>query len=230
MFSGPFDQSIVKRAKEKDLVEIKIHNLRDWAKDKHKTVDDRPYGGGAGMIIMIQPVFEALKQLKKNNRKEKVILLSPQGQVFNQQEAVKLSKIDHLILICGHYEGVDERIRRLTDEEISIGDYILTGGEIPAMVITDSLVRLIPGVLEKPEATLFESFSLLETNHSQLLLEHPQYTRPENFRGWKVPKILLSGNHQEILKWRLGQALNRTKKRRPDLLKSNSNNLMNQLT
>ncbi len=214
MFSGPFDESIIKRAQEKGLVEIEIRNLRDWAVDKRGTVDDRPFGGGPGMVIKPQPVFDAVESLKSKSKKQKakIILLTPQGQPFNQQTAQHLSKSDHLILICGHYEGVDERVREhLVDEEISIGDYVLTGGELPAMVVTDAIVRLIPGVLEKPEAIKQESFSPL--------LEAPQYTRPENFKGWKVPEVLLSGNHQEIAKWRKEQALKRTKERRPDLLK-----------
>ncbi len=215
MFKGPFDESILRRAQDKGLVEINIHNLRDWAEDERGTVDDRPFGGGPGMIIKPQPVFNAVESLKSKvkSQKSKVILLTPQGKVFNQKMAQELSKLENIILICGHYEGADERIREhLVDEELSIGDYILTGGELPAMVVTDAIVRLLPGVLEKPEAVESESFSTL--------LEHPQYTRPENFKGWKVPKVLLSGNHQEIKKWREEQALKKTKKRRPDLLTS----------
>ena len=210
MFKGPFDESIVKRAQEKKLVEVKIHNLRKWAKDKHKTVDDRPFGGGVGMVLMIEPIYKALKELRQKD--SKVILLTPQGKVFNQKLAKKLSKEKHMIFICGHYEGVDERIREhLIDEEISIGDYVLTGGELPAMVVIDTLVRLIPGVLEKPEAIKNESFSTKT-------LEYPQYTRPANFKGWKVPETLLSGNHKKIAAWRKKKSLERTKKRRPDLL------------
>jgi tRNA (guanine37-N1)-methyltransferase len=215
MFKGPFDESIIKRAKEKGLVKINIHNLRKWAKDKHKTVDDRPYGGGAGMVIRVDVVEQALREIK--NQKSKVILLTPKGKVFTQEKAKKLAKLKHLILIAGHYEGVDERIRKyLIDEEISIGDYILTGGEIPAMVVTDTIVRLIPGVLEKEEATQIESFSEID---GQKVLEFPQYTRPAEYKGWKVPKVLLSGNHQEIEKWRKKKALEITKKKRPDLLR-----------
>jgi len=219
MFQGPFSESIVKRAQEKKLVEIKIHNLRDWAINKHRTVDDRPYGGGPGMIIMIQPVDAALKDLR--GRTSKVILLTPQGKVFNQKMAGELVKLNHLIFICGHYEGIDERVRKhLIDEEISIGDYILTGGELPAMVITDSIIRLIPGVLKKEEATQQESFSHYALDARRYtLLEHPQYTRPEKFKNWSVPKILLSGHHQKIEKWQKEKALTRTGKRRPDLLK-----------
>lgn len=213
MFRGPFEESIIKRAQEKGLLEIKIHNLRDWAKDKHKTVDDRPYGGGVGMVLMVEPIDKALADLRKKN--SKVILLDAAGEKLAQSKAQKLAKEKHLIFVAGHYEGVDQRIRQyLIDEEISIGDYILTGGELPAMVVIDTVTRLIPGVLEKPEATQFESFSKLET-----ALEYPQYTRPENFKGWKVPKVLLSGNHKEIKNWRTQKALERTKKRRPDLLR-----------
>jgi tRNA (guanine37-N1)-methyltransferase len=230
MFKGPFDESIIKRAQKKGLVEIKIHNLRKWADDKRGTVDDRPYGGGTGMVLMIEPIYKALTELKKNyklqkenkKRAQKIILLSPQGKVFNQKSAQKLSKLDHLIFICGHYEGVDERVKEhLVDEEISIGDYILTGGELPTMVIVDSIVRLIPGVLEKLEATQFESFS--DKYHATVrgnstLLEYPQYTRPANFKGWKIPEILLSGDHQKIAKWREKKAFEVTKKKRPDLV------------
>lgn len=214
MFRGPFDESIIKRAQNNGLVEIKIHNLRQWAKDKHKTVDDHPYGGGAGMVMMVEPIYQALQDIKSRvmSHESRTILLDPGGKPFNQKKAQELSKVEHLILIAGHYEGVDNRIREhLIDEEISIGDYVLTGGELPAMVVVDSVVRLIPGVLEKPEATQLESFT-------DNLLEHPQYTRPEGFRGWKVPEILLSGDHKKIEKWRLQKAQERTKKTRPDLL------------
>lgn len=246
MFKGPFDESIIKRAQEKGLVKINIHNLRKWAKDKHKTVDDRPYGGGTGMILMVEPIYNALKDLCRQKEKfktsqntamavnceEKVILLTPQGKVLNQKMARRFSKLDHLILICGHYEGVDERVREyLVDEEVSIGDYILTGGELPAMVLVDAVTRLIPGVLKKEEAIQFESFSKLKiafrrnpakqaNSKIENLLEYPQYTRPSNFKGWKVPKILLSGNHKKIEEWRKKQALEKTKKQRPDLIKN----------
>ena len=223
MFKGPFGESILQRAQSNGLVEIKIHNLRKWAVDKRGTVDDRPYGGGTGMILMIEPIYKALNELKAKNSKlkTKVILLDPRGKVFNQKIAQKLSKEKHLIFICGHYEGVDERVKEhLVDEVISIVDYILTGGELPAMVITDAIVRLLPGVLEKPEATKFESFSDLKIGKLKIgnLLEYPQYTRPENFLGWKVPKILLSGNHQKIAEWRRKKAEELTKKLRPDLI------------
>ena len=211
MFSGPFDESILRRAQNKGLVEIKIHNLRDWVKDKRKTVDDRPYGGGVGMILMIEPIYNALKDLKNEKIKGgKTILLTPGGKVFNQKTAQRFSKLKHLIFITGHYEGYDERIAKYADEEISIGDYVLTGGELPVMVIVDSVVRLIPGVLEKSNAVKNESFA-------KNLLEFPQYTRPEKFEGLVVPKILLSGNHKKIEEWRAREALKKTKKVRPDL-------------
>ncbi|PIS15210.1 tRNA (guanosine(37)-N1)-methyltransferase TrmD [Candidatus Shapirobacteria bacterium CG09_land_8_20_14_0_10_38_17] len=211
MFRGPFAESIIKRAQEKGLVEIKIHNLRDWAIDKRGTVDDRPYGGGAGMVLRVEPIYNALHNLTGNSltRNRKTILLTPRGKTFNQKKARQLAKLDEIILICGHYEGFDERIRKFVDEEISLGNFVLTGGEIPAMAITDTIVRLLPGVLKKEKATTFESFSsglkklspqLLTLNFG-LLTEYPQYTRPEEFRGLKVPKILLSGNHQKILEW-----------------------------
>ncbi len=228
MFRGPFDESIIKRAQEKGLVEIKIHNLRDWAEDERGTVDDRPFGGGPGMILKPEPIFAAVEDVAATHASpevgaghapqlQKIVLLTPQGQLFNQKTARRLSKQENLILICGHYEGIDERVREhLVDEEISIGDYILTGGELPAMVVADAVVRLIPGVLEKPEAVKTESFSAF-ARPGLANLEYPQYTRPENFRGLKVPEILLSGNHQEIKKWREEQAEKRTKERRPDL-------------
>jgi tRNA (guanine37-N1)-methyltransferase len=209
MFAGPFAESIIKRAQDKNLVEIKIHDLRDWTKDTRKTVDGRPYGGGVGMILSVEPVYLALKDLKKKD--SKVVLLTPQGKTFKQGLAKEYSDLKHLILICGHYEGFDERIREyLIDEELSIGDYVLTGGELPAMIVVDTIVRLIPGVLEKEEATVFESFSPY--------LEYPQYTRPEEFKGWKVPEVLKSGNHKEIEKWRKEKSLQKTKRVRPDLI------------
>jgi len=216
MFKGPFDESILKRAQKKKLVEIKIHNLRKWADDKRSTVDNRSFGGGTGMILMIEPIDKALEEIKKsasrNIKKRKIILLSASGKSFNQKKAKELSKEDHLIFICGHYEGIDERVKEhLVDEEISVGDYVLTGGELPAMMIIDSIVRLIPNVLEKPNVTKEESFSFSS------LVEYPQYTRPANFKGWKIPKILLSGNHQKIKEWRQKKALEKTKKNRPDL-------------
>ena len=207
MFEGPFDESIVRRAQDNSLLEIKIHDLRKWAKDKRKTVDDRPYGGGVGMIMRVDVIDPALRDLKLKVKSEKlkVILLDATGEKFNQQKAVQLSKVEHLIFVCGHYEGVDHRVHEhLADEVISIGDYVLTGGEIPAMVMVDTVVRLLPGVI-KPESLSEESFSLA-INHQPLTInvEYPQYTRPEKYNGWKVPEVLLSGNHKEIKNWRQG--------------------------
>lgn len=197
MFAGPFNNSILKRARDKALVEINIHNLRDWTKDKHKIVDDRPYGGGPGMILKVDVINRAISSLKNRKKGTKVILLDAVGKKFTQRQALSLSKEKHIILILGHYEGVDYRVQKhIADEIISIGDFVLTGGEIPAMVIVDTIVRLIPGVLGKEEG-------LKEESHSKPgYLEYPQYTRPEKYRGWKVPKVLLSGNHAEIEKWR----------------------------
>ncbi|MBI2268163.1 MAG: tRNA (guanosine(37)-N1)-methyltransferase TrmD [Candidatus Blackburnbacteria bacterium] len=231
MFEGPFRESIIRRAQDRSLVEINIHNLRDWAKGRHKTVDDKPYGGGVGMVLMVEPLYKALTELKRKTKKakRKTILLDPGGKVFNQEKARGFAQLDHLILIAGHYETVDHRVREhLIDEEISIGDYVLTGGELPAMVIVDAVVRLIPGVLAKVEATQFESFSgLTENLFSQKtvpskasgLLEYPQYTRPEDFKGWKVPETLLSGNHKKIEGWKKSASIERTRQNRPDLLK-----------
>lgn len=203
MFEGPFGHSIVSRAKEKNLIEINLHQLRDWSKEKHQQVDDRPFGGGEGMVLMPKPLIDAVKDLKKKNKKAKVILMSAKGKTLNQELVKRLSNEKGLILICGHYEGVDERvIESVVDEEISIGDYVLTGGEIPAMALTDAITRLIPGVLVKENATENESFSLKDENGNPLL-EYPQYTRPADFKGKKVPDILLSGNHEEIRKWKI---------------------------
>lgn len=224
MFEGPFSYSIIKRAKDKGFAEIEFIDLRDFGIGPHKIVDDKPFGGGIGMVMKIDVMLEALEKIKRQKSKSKskpyVILLSPRGKLLRQEVAHKLAKKDWLILICGHYEGVDERIRHFINAEISIGDYILTGGEIPAMVIVDAVTRLIPGVLSKKEATQFESFTLPTSHSPHLTLEYPQYTRPEVFRGLKVPKVLLSGNHAKIEKWRQEQAIKLTQKLRPDLLKS----------
>jgi tRNA (guanine37-N1)-methyltransferase len=236
MFSGPFDESIIGRACDKSLVEINLHDLRKWGLDERKTVDDRPYGGGTGMLIRVDVVANALaainskskiqnseSQISISNLKFHIVLLDAGGKKYSQKMAVKFSKLDHLILICGHYEGVDHRVaEHLADEVISIGDYVLTGGEIPATVLVDSIVRLIPGVLTKSDATKFESFSFPNNEAMKQrsnLLEFPQYTRPETYIGWKVPKILLSGNHAEIAKWRGKESEKLTRKFRPDLLK-----------
>jgi len=218
MFAQVFDESIIKRAQGKGRVKIFVHDLRKFTIDKHHKVDDRPFGGGSGMVMSAQPIFDAVKAIKKNQRtkelkNQRTILLCPQGRRLDQQAAKRLAGYRHLILICGHYEGVDERVRQfLVDEEVSIGDYVLTGGELPAMVLVDALVRLVPGVLGDKNSLNFESF---EGN----LLEYPHYTRPANFRGMNVPPILLSGDHKKIESWRKKEALERTRQRRPDLLK-----------
>ena len=204
-------QSVIGKAIEKQLIQINLINIRDFSKDKHKKVDDTPYGGGAGMVMMPDVVYDAYSSIQ-NKENAKVIYLSPKGKVLNQEKVLELSKQEHLILLCGHYEGIDQRvIDEIVDEEISIGDYVLTGGEIPAMVLVDSVSRYIRGVL-KQESTQEESF----TNN---LLEYPQYTRPEEFHGQKVPEVLLSGHHENIRKWREQQSLEITKQKRPDLLK-----------
>ena len=219
MFDGPFGESIVKRAVERGLVTIAIHNIRDYALDRHHVTDDYPYGGGAGMVMKPEPVFAAVESViaeyhasVTNAPAPRIILMTPQGRVFTQSVAVELAREAHVILIAGRYEGIDERIREhLVTDELSIGDYVLTGGEIPAMVVVDAVVRLLPGVLSAPE-------SLKEESHAAGLLEYPQYTRPPVFRGWPVPDILLSGNHAAIARWRREQSLKRTLERRPDLL------------
>ena len=208
MFDGFINKSIIKRAIEANKVEINIYNIRDYSKDPHKKVDDYGFGGGAGMVLMPQPIFDAVESLRDEN--SKVILMTPQGIKYNQKCAYKLSKEKHLIIICGHYEGFDERIRTIVDMEISIGDYVLTGGEIPAMAISDSIIRLLDGVIEE-ESHLKDSFN-------NNLLDYPVYTHPADFRGMKVPDVLLSGHHANIDNWRLNEQLKRTKERRPDLL------------
>ncbi len=212
MFDAVINESIVKRAQEKKKVTIKIHDLRDWTKDIHRKVDDRPFGGGPGMILMPAPIFAAVKDIK-GQRKAHVIMTCAGGASFSQPKARLLSKKKNIIIICGHYEGIDERVREeLADESLSIGDYVLTGGELPAMVVIDAVSRLIPGVLGKAESLETESFE------DKGLLEYPHYTRPADFKGKKVPAILLSGNHKDIEIWRRAQALKRTQKFRPDLL------------
>ena len=213
MFEPVLNESIVKRARLKNKVKFYIHDLRDYTSDKHRKVDDRPFGGGSGMVMRVEPIFNCLEAIKRKGKKPRIIILTPQGKRLNQDRAKKLSKFAHLILICGHYEGVDERVRsNLADEEVSIGDYVLTGGELPAMVLIDAIIRLIPGVLGDKNSLNFESF---EGN----LLEYPHYTRPASFRKMDVPGILVSGDHNKIEAWRRMQALKRTKARRPDLLK-----------
>ena len=210
MFAGPLDESIIKRAREAGLLDLAIHNLRDYAHNRHKTVDDRPFGGGPGMLLKPEPIFEAVEGLARENTQ--VILLSPSGRSFSQAIARELAQREHLLLVSGHYEGFDERVReQLADDELSIGDYVLTNGALPVMVIIDAVTRLLPGVLGDEESAQQDSFS-------DGLLEYPQYTRPAEFRGMKVPEVLLSGNHAQIAQWRAEQARLRTKERRPDLL------------
>lgn len=208
MFEGFLNSSIIKIAINSSKVIINTYNIRDFSKDKHKRVDDYPYGGGAGMVLMPTPIFDAIDYLRKEDTV--VILMTPQGIPYKQKMAYQFTNYKHLIIICGHYEGFDERIRTIADVEISIGDYVLTGGEIPAMVITDSVVRLLDGVIEK-KSHIHDSF-----NNS--LLDYPVYTKPQDFRGLKVPDVLLSGHHENIRKWREVESLKRTKLRRPDLL------------
>ena len=214
MFSGPFDESIVKRAIDNDIVNIVFHNLREWGLGKHKIVDDYPFGGGAGMVMKPEPIFEAVEAIRAqgSDSSAPVILLTPQGRLFNQKIAAELAKNSRLILICGHYEGVDERVREhLATDEISIGDYVLTGGELAAMVVVDAVVRQLPGALGSDDSAGDES-------HAAGLLEYPQYTRPQSYRGWEVPQVLISGNHAQITKWRREQSILRTFAKRPELL------------
>ena len=210
MFAGPLDESIIKRAREAGRLDLAIHNLRDYAHDRHKTVDDRPFGGGPGMLLKPEPIFEAVESLAREDTR--VILLSPAGRQFSQAIARELAGLEHMLMVSGHYEGFDERVReQLADDELSIGDYVLTNGALPVMVIIDAVTRLLPGVLGDEDSARDDSFS-------QGLLEYPQYTRPAEFRGMKVPEVLLSGNHGEIARWRAEQARLRTQERRPDLL------------
>ncbi len=232
---APLSESMMKRAQEKQIVDLHIHNLRDWTTDKHHVVDDAPFGGGQGMVIKPEPIFAAVEDLSKEeqktpnaqcsmpnvqpskieNQKSKIILMSPAGRQFNQEMANELAQELHLIVVCGHYEGVDHRvIEHLVDLEVSIGDYVLTNGAIAAVVLADAIVRLLPGTLGHEQSAADDSFSPEGSG-----LEAPQYTRPAEFRGWKVPEVLLSGNHAEIAKWRREQALERTRENRPDLLK-----------
>lgn len=209
MFSGMFEYSIISRAVKKGLVEINVHQLRDWAMDKHQLTDDRPFGGGPGMVLKPEPLFTAVEGLKKEN--SKIVLMSPQGQVFGQKKAQSLKNESHLIIVCGRYEGVDQRfVEKMVDEEISIGDYILSGGEPAANVVVDAIVRLIPGAIGKEESLDNESFN-------DNLLDYPVYTQPAEFRGLKVPEVLLSGHHGEIDKWRKEKAKEKTRRVRPEL-------------
>ncbi len=215
MFRGPFDESIIKRARKKGILEINLHNLREFTNDRHRTVDDVPYGGGAGMVMKPEPLFRAVEKVKEEKRSSwKVILLSPQGQPFAQEKAKELAQEGGLIFICGHYEGVDERVRKhLIDEELSLGDFVLTGGELAAIVMVDAIARMLPEVLGCKD-------SIREDSFYQTLLDYPHYTRPAEFRGWKVPGVLISGNHQKIREWRKKKKLENPFKKRPDLLKT----------
>lgn len=211
----PLQESIVGRAISKSLVRINTHDLRNWTDDKHRTIDDTPYGGGAGMVYKVEPLYKCLSEIFEKNESEnrEIILTSPRGKVFDQEKAIKLSLIDHLVIICGHYKGIDERIKEFFPiKEFSIGDYVLSGGEIPAIVMIDAVVRLLPGVLSDIDSALSDSFN-------DYLLDCDYYTRPDNFRGISVPKVLLSGNHKKIEEWRLNQKETITKSQRPDLYK-----------
>ena len=217
-FAGPFEHGIVARAKETGRLEIRIHNLRDWTPDRHKTVDDRPFGGGEGMLLKPEPVFQAVESIwPERGPRRKVVLVSAQGRLFDQGVARRLAEADEILFVCGRYEGVDERVAELlADEELSIGDYVLSGGELAAAVMIDTIARLLPGVLGNEASTVWESFS--EEGHGRRLLDCPQYTRPAEFRGSAVPEVLLSGNHEEIRRWRRKAAEEKTRRMRPDLL------------
>ncbi len=211
MFSSPMEESIVGKARDRGLIQVRVHNIRDFATGKHQITDDRPFGGGEGMVMKPEPIVRALRAIVDNGPAARRVLLTPQGRLFDQEIARELSRLPRLILICGRYEGVDERVaEHFTDDQISIGDYVLTGGELAAMVVVDAVVRLLPGVLGNVDSAEADSFS-------ESGLEHPQYTRPQDFEGMSVPPVLLSGNHESIRRWRRGQALLRTMMRRPDL-------------
>jgi tRNA (guanine37-N1)-methyltransferase len=211
IFKTPLQESIIKKAIDKGSVKFNIINIRDFAEDIHKTCDDNPYGGGPGMVMKIEPIYKAMKFVEKNIGKPKYILLTPQGKIFNEDTAIRLSKVSHICLICGRYEGTDERMLAFIDEEISVGDYVLSGGEIPALILIDSITRRIPGVLGNEESIIDESLK-------GSLLEYPQYTRPDVFMEMEVPSVLLSGNHEEIKKWRRKEAIRKTILKRPDLM------------
>lgn len=218
MFVSPFDSSLIKKARDKGLIEIGLHDIRSYAEDKHRMTDDAPYGGGGGMVMKVEPIARALDDLNRGAGAVRdgavVVLLTPQGKPFSQTIAGHLSQYSRIVLICGHYEGVDERVRtHLVDREISVGDYVLTGGELPAMIVVDAVSRLVPGVLGNSESASLDSFS-------RGLLEYPHYTRPSEYRGWNVPEVLLSGNHRDITAWRRRESLRRTLMRRPDLLET----------
>ena len=213
LLESPLNHSIIKRAKEKKLVKIKIHDLKDYSNNKHKKVDDYAFGGGGGMVLKIEPIYNCIEIIKKKKKIDLIIYMSPDGEKLNQKKANKLSLYKNIIIICGHYNGIDERIRKnIVNSEISIGDYVLTGGELPAAILIDSIARLIPGVLSNESTALNDSFQ-------DDLLGYPNYTRPAEFKEWKVPKILLSGNKKEIENWRIKKSIENTKNKRPDLLK-----------
>ncbi len=215
MFESPFGDSIIQRAREEGLLDIRVHDLRDYSLNKHKKVDDAPFGGGVGMVMNVEPIARAITAVKKEVPETRTILLSPGGRPFDQEKARELSGLSNLALICGRYEGIDERVRiHYVDEEISIGDYVLTGGELPAMVLVEAISRLVPGVLGDPESVVEESFS-------NGLLEYPQYTRPRDYEGFKVPEILVSGDAKKIRDWQKAEALKKTAQVRPDLLEKN---------
>ena len=215
MFESPFADSIIQRAWEEGLLDLRVHDLRDYSLNKHRKVDDTPFGGGVGMVMNVEPIARVIAAIKKEVPETRTILLSPGGRPFDQEKAWELSRLPSLTLICGRYEGIDERVRlHFVDEEISIGDYILTGGEIPAMVLVEAISRLVPGVLGDPESIVEESFA-------GDLLEYPQYTRPRDYQGFKVPEILVSGDHKKIRDWQKAEALKKTARVRPDLLKKN---------
>jgi len=215
MFESPFDDGIIQRAREEGLLDLRVHDLRDYSLNKHRKVDDTPFGGGVGMVMNVEPIARVVAAIKKEVPETRTILLSPGGRPFDQEKAWELSRLPSLTLICGRYEGIDERVRlHFVDEEISIGDYILTGGEIPAMVLVEAISRLVPGVLGDPESIVEESFA-------GDLLEYPQYTRPRDYQGFKVPEILVSGDHKKIRDWQKAEALKKTARVRPDLLKKN---------
>ena len=217
-FQGPFEHGVIKRARDSSALEIRIHNLRDWTSDRHKTVDDRPFGGGEGMLLKPEPVFLAAETiLPQRGPERKIVLLSAQGRLFDQTLANQFSGLAELLLICGRYEGVDERVaEHLADAEVSIGNYVLSGGELAAAVVVDAVARLLPGVLGNESSAVFESFQ--EAGHAAGVLDCPQYTRPADFRGWKVPEVLLGGNHEQIRQWRRRAAMEKTARLRPDLL------------
>ena len=215
MFESPFGDSIIQRAREEGLLDLRVHDLRDYSLNKHRKVDDTPFGGGVGMVMNVEPIARVITAIKKEVPETRTILLSPGGRPFDQEKAWELSRLPRLTLICGRYEGIDERVRlHFVDEEISIGDYILTGGEIPAMVLVEAISRLVPGVLGDPESVVEESFT-------GELLEYPQYTRPRDYQGFRVPEILVSGDHKKIRDWQKAEAVKKTARVRPDLLKKN---------